>query len=143
MVAIKFWVASVKEGSLAIAARTKLSKQRFLSGNIVFKDLANKFSLSFCWAELGNEKGNGWHRFSDDEGGLWKFIELVLEGMVKSSVIVGHDEAKPLEAEADNDVENEAKSLEVEPESNMLNAADVMLAIGLAAAGSGWLCLPS
>lgn len=57
--------------------------------------------------------------------------------MVKSSVIVGHDEAKPLEAEADNDVENEAKSLEVEPESNMLNAADVMLAIGLAAAGSG------
>lgn len=57
--------------------------------------------------------------------------------MVKSSVIVGHDEAKPLEAEADNDVENEATSLEVEPESNMLNAADVMLAIGLAAAGSG------
>ena len=66
--------------------------------------------------------------------------------MVKSSVIVGHDEARPLEEEADNE-ENKPEfrgvvllfcvGLVVEPESNMLNAADVMLAIGLAAAGSG------
>jgi len=36
-----------------------------------------------------------------------------------------------------------ATELVIEPERNMLNAAEVELAKGLAAGGSGWLWLPS
>lgn len=73
-----------------------------------------------------------------------------MEGRVKSSVIVGHDAdgekvAKPVEAEPDNDgrrpkfssVPVSCEGLVVEPARNMFSAADVVLAMGLAAGGSG------
>lgn len=59
--------------------------------------------------------------------------------MVKSSVIVGHDEDAEKEAKSDNKGKRPelCAGLVVEPESSMLNAADVILAMGLAARGSG------
>lgn len=79
-------------------------------------------------------------------------MKKLLDGWVKSNVIVGRDDAyesktdKPVEAEEIEDDEEEKRfafekvvlpcELVVEPESNILNAADVVLAVNLAAGGS-------
>lgn len=68
---------------------------------------------------------------------------------------MGHDAfvvkvAKPVGPEVDNEEKRYGFDrvllpckLVVEPERNIFNASDVKLAIGLAAAGSGWLWFPS
>ena len=97
-----------------------------------------------------NDIGNG--NFSI---GMW-FDEIALsnfmwslEGWVKSSVIVGHDDADwekvatPVEAELDNEEKRPGFDrvlpceLVMEPERNVFSAADVKLAMDLAAGGSG------
>lgn len=80
----------------------------------------------------------------------------MLLGWVKSSVTVGQVALWEKVASAvgemeDGDEEKRgefgrvvvATELVIEPERNMLNAAEVELAKGLAAGGSGWLWLPS
>lgn len=81
----------------------------------------------------------------------------MLFGWVKSSVTVGHVAFWEKVATAvlgeivDGDEEKRGEfervvvqcELVIEPERNMFSAADVELAKGLAAGGSGWLWFPS
>lgn len=67
---------------------------------------------------------------------------------------MGHDddddvdkEARQVEAEVDNVGDGDSKvvpcEVVVEPERNMVSAADVVVAMAVAAGGRGWLCFPS
>lgn len=139
--------AVLKEGSLAIVAPTKSVKQELFWG-IIVGGLWNKFSPAVDWVQPCKGEDKDWLWLNGVA--LWKSKELSWEGKVKSSVMVGHGEdeenvAKPVEAEPDNEGSKPkfTGTLVVEPERNIFNAADVVLAMGLAVGGSGWLWFPS